>query len=132
MFVGLQLVLLAALSLTYINRGPIEAARALSRQPDFQERLVVVDGSNDSVGGHYYLRRKELDVFLVERERLAAWLDAERPSLPLYLLVCREPLEPGAVGAAGGLEEIGSYSEWFNIRSRSRRFVYRLERRVQR
>jgi hypothetical protein len=124
-FVGLHVTGLLLASFWYPHRGPVEAALALSRRPDFVDRLVIVDGDPDALGGHYYLRREKIDVTLVSRPEVFAWLARERPSAPLYILAVRAPL-PASALEGYGLELVGEFGNWPDLQKHARRWVYRL------
>ncbi len=123
--VGFQIVLLGFLSTYYFSRGPIEAARALARQQDFQDRLLVVDGKQDTVGGFYYLRRPRLDVAVLKRGDIAGWLGAHRPAPPIYALVNEGPLAPELVPPPWRCELVGRFCDWPDLKAGTRRWVYR-------
>ncbi len=127
-FVGLHVVALVLVSFWYPHRGPVEAALALGRLEDFQDRLLIVDGDQDALGGHYYLRRPSITVDLVERQNLVGWLRANRPDTPLYVLVVREALPEGVSWSGYRLEEVGAYHDWPDTRRGARRFLYRASR----
>jgi hypothetical protein len=78
------------------------------------------------VGGHFYLRRQELDVIPVERVALAGWIRRERPDTPVYLMVVRRPLESVALPEGYVLEDLGTYNDWPDVKENTRRFLYRL------
>jgi hypothetical protein len=128
-FVGLHLAALLVVSFWYPQRGPIQAALALSRKPDFVDRLVVVDGEESSVGGHYYLRRPRVEVLLVPRTSLFSWLRANSPETPLYVLAVREPLGGFEPPPAYELEPAGEFRNWPDWQANARRFLYRLVER---
>jgi hypothetical protein len=134
LFLVSMLGMLLVASFYYFNRGPVEAARALSRLPDFQERLLVVDGRekrtgrDTDVGGHFYLRRKNLKVFPMKYQELSGWLDSREPPTPIYLMVCWKALPGGAVRSPWSAEEIGYFSDWPDLKRRHRRFLYRITR----
>jgi hypothetical protein len=125
-FVTAHVLALVAASFWYPHRGPVEAALTLGAQKDFQERLVVVGGTHDDVGGHYYLRRKRLEVIPVERVGLARWLRRERPQTPLYLMVVRRPLDTRAIPDGYQIDPLGVYNDWPDVKENTRRFLYRL------
>lgn len=127
-FVGLHVLALVLVSVWYPNRGPVEAALALGQQEDFHDRLLVVDGAQDAVGGHYYLRRPKITVDLVARRNLAGWFRAHRPVRPLYVLVVGEPLPEGESWSSYRLERVGEYHDWPDTRRGARRFLYRAVR----
>jgi hypothetical protein len=130
LFIGVHLLALVFLSFWYPHRGSIEAARALARQGDFVDRLVIVDGQEDSLGGHYYLRRGRLDVSLVERQNLSVWLGETKPPVPLYILVVGEPLGPLSLSEPYELDQVGDFLDWPDLQKDARRFLYRLRARV--
>ncbi|HXV65365.1 MAG TPA: hypothetical protein VEK15_32015, partial [Vicinamibacteria bacterium] len=125
LFVGVHLAAFVFVSFWYPHRGPVEAALTLSRSTDFVDRLVIVDGDEDALGGHYYLRREKLDVSLISRSDLTAWLRRERPRAPLYILVSNEPLPPTAV-EPHALELVGEFRNWPDLQRHARRWLYRL------
>ena len=116
----------SAVSFWYPHGGPIEAALTLSRQEDFVDRLLIVDGDEDALGGHYYLRREQVDVTLVERRNLFTWIRRERPSTPLYVLAVGAPLEGFAPPEPYALEAVGEFRNWPDLQRHGRRFLYRL------
>jgi hypothetical protein len=124
-FIGLHATSLLLVSFWYPHRGPVEAALALSRRPDFVDRLVIVDGGPDALGGHYYLRREEIDVTTVSRRDVFAWISRERPRAPLYFLVVGAPL-PAAGLNRYGLELVGEFRNRPDLQKHARRWVYRL------
>ncbi|MGH7380952.1 MAG: hypothetical protein ACREKR_01800 [Candidatus Methylomirabilales bacterium] len=128
LFVIGHLIAFVFVSFWYPQRGAVEAALALGRQEDFKDQLVIVDGGQDKIGGHFYLRRQKLMVRSVRREDLGNWLRKERPGIPLYLLVVREPLEEGAVPAGYRLDKIGAYHNWPDFAPGGSRYVYRLRK----
>ncbi|HHI79423.1 MAG TPA: hypothetical protein ENK02_05545 [Planctomycetes bacterium] len=65
---GVHLLAFLLASFWVAARGPTQAGAALGRLPDFQERLLVVDGSRISVGGFFFLRRKQLEIVEAHRE----------------------------------------------------------------
>jgi hypothetical protein len=125
LFVGVHLACLVLVSFWYPHRGPVEAALALSRKPDFVDRLVIVDGDPDALGGHYYLRRAKVDVTLLLRRDVFSWIARERPRAPLYILVAGDPL-PLQWLERYGLEEVGEFRNWPDFQKHSRRWLYRL------
>ena len=138
LFLGLQALLLLVASLHYFSRGPIDAALHLRRQSDFDKHLVIVDGSNVSIGGHYWLGRRELAVHEVERgelvAKLPAILDLAHKSATasmhgVYLMVARERIDEklGRELRAQGIlvEESGAFEDRLDLKKRNRRFVYR-------
>ena len=127
-FVGLHLVALALVSISYPNRGPIEAALTLNRLEDFRDRLVIVDGGEEKLGGHYYLGRPRIEVVSVRERHLANWLRAARPRTPIYLLVVGHPLAEGEDWGRYRLERVGEYRDWPDSWSGTRRFLYRATR----
>lgn len=131
-FLAVHALALVLASFWYPHRGPIEAAIELSRRADFAERLVIVDGEQDSLGGHYYLRRNPLDVELVERRDLVSWIRTERPPTPLYLLVARTSLDQLEVPPPYALTFEGYFTDWPDVKSNTRRFLYRLYRPSER
>jgi hypothetical protein len=128
-FVGLHVAALVAVSFWYPQRGPIEAALALSRQPDFVDRLLVVDGEESSVGGHYYLRRPRVDAIFIPRTSLFSWLRANSPGTPLYVLAVREPLDRFEPPPPYLLEPAGEFRSRPDWQRNARRFLYRLVQR---
>lgn len=126
LFLGVHSLALVFVSFWYPHRGPVEAALALSRRADFVDRLVVVDGEESDVGGHYYLRRPRIDVSLVERRNLYSWIRANRPGTPLYFLVTREPLDSFEPPPPYRLERVGDFRNWPDWQSHARRTLYRL------
>ena len=128
LFVGIHLVALVLASVWYANRGPIEAALALHRLEDFRDRLVIVDGRDDKLGGHYYLGRPRIEVVNVRQRHLASWLRAARPSTPTYILVVGHPLTEEGDWGRYRLERVGEYRDWPDTWAGSRRFLYRAER----
>ena len=131
LFVGMHLVALALASIWYANRGPIEAALALNRLEDFQDRVVIVDGGEDKLGGYYYLRRPKIEAVSVRRHHLASWLRAAKPSL-IYVMVVGHPLAEGEDWGRYALERVGEYHDWPDTWAGSRRFLYRATRRGNR
>jgi len=107
-------------------RGPIEAAVFLGKQPDFRDRLVVVDGANEDAGGHFYLQRRKLDILGVARKDLEDWLGQELRDVPLYILTIREPLETIVLPEGYVIEEHGAYSNRPDLQGHARRFLYRV------
>jgi hypothetical protein len=130
LFVGANVAVLVFLSTWYPHGGSIEAARTLARQADFVDRLVIVDGQQDSLGGHFYLSRKSVDVQLVDRQKLSDWLGETKPAAPLYMLVVGDPLGPLSVSGAYELDHIGDFGDWPDFDKERRRFLYRLRARV--
>lgn len=126
--IGIQLVLLVFASFWYFHRGPVEAARELSRRPDFQDRVVIVNQLQEQIGGHFYLQRKSLAVLEHSPQSLVTWLEAEQPPMPLYLMVCERPLPDGAIPAPWKVEEAGSFTDLLDLKKRSRRYLYRVDR----
>ncbi|MCC6672723.1 MAG: hypothetical protein IT458_16785 [Planctomycetes bacterium] len=127
-WLGAQGILLVLAWFAYFHRGPVEAAQALAARGDFTGALAVVDGSETSVGGWYYLQRQDVQVECVARERLAGWLaDPARPAR-VHLMVVGVPL-------AGAAPEGWRLTEWFRSadlpdwKARNRRFLYVAERR---
>jgi len=127
-FVGIHVLALALASFAYPNRGPIEAALTLHRLQDFQDRLLVVDGEDNKVGGHYYLGRPQLEVIRVRQRDLARWLRAARPRPPLYVLAVGRPLPERENWGRYRFEPVGEYRDWPDTWSGTRRFLYRLVR----
>lgn len=125
LFVGLHLMGLVLVSFWYPQRGPVEAALALSRQADFVDRLIIVDGDQDALGGHYYLRRKTLNVSLVSRRDIFAWIAKEKPPTPLYVLVAGAPL-PASALEPYRLTLVGEFRNWPDLQKHGRRWLYRL------
>jgi len=115
-------------------RGPTEAAAMLGSRADFENHLVLVDGSRINVGGWFYLRRKRLAVHPVPRER---WPEAVRPlldenaakGLPLYLFVRKRPLDPRRAPPSIRMEEVGRFTDPFDLKRRHRVWLYRLRTR---
>ncbi len=128
LFVGMHLVALALASILYANRGPIEAALTLNRLEDFQDRLVIVDGGDNKLGGRYYLGRPKIEVVSVRRRDLASWLRAARPRIPFYVLVVGRPLTEGEDWGRYRIERVGEYRDWPDTWAGSRRFLYRATR----
>jgi hypothetical protein len=124
-FVGLHLAGLVLVSFWYPHRGPVEAALALSRRPDFVDRLVIVDGDADALGGHYYLRRAKVDVTLLSRREVFSWIAREQPGAPLYFLVAGDPLPQRGLDEYG-LELVGEFRNWPDFQKHARRWLYRL------
>ncbi len=118
-------------SFWYPQRGPIEAALDLSRRPDFVDRLAVVDGADAQLGGHYYLRRKRVEVISIPRAALFSWLRVTRPEPPLYFLVVREPLSYFEPPEPYRLELVGDFRNWPDWQRNAHRFLYRLEMSAQ-
>jgi hypothetical protein len=106
----------------------VEAALALSRRSDFVDRLLIVDGEESDLGGHYYLRRTRMDVALVPRAHLDSWIRANQPESPLYLLVVREPLDWFRAPPPYQIERVGDFRNWPDWQRHARRFLYRLKR----
>jgi hypothetical protein len=127
-FVTAHVVALVLASFWYPHRGPVEAALTLGAQKDFQDRLVVVGGTNDDVGGHFYLQRQVLEVVTVERVVLARWIARERPETPVYLMVVRRPLESLTLPEGYILDELGVHNDWPDVKDNTRRFLYRLRK----
>ncbi len=127
-FFGVQAVALVVLSFTYFHRGPIEAAVALSQNHDFANRLIVVDGGEESVGGFYYLRRKKLELELIPRAKLRESLASERGAAPLFLMVCNGPLTGDWAPDGWSFEELGLYQSWPRVSRRSTRHLYALRK----
>jgi hypothetical protein len=127
-FWGMHLLALVFVSFWYPQRGPVEAALELSRQDDFVDRLVIVDGDPDALGGHYYLRRHRLEVDLVERTRLISWIRDHRPETPLYILVVRRPLPSMVLPEPYLLEREGYFRDWPDLKRNTRRYLYRLRK----
>ncbi len=125
-FLGVHAVALVAATLWYPNRGPVEAARALSTRRDFVDRLAIVDGGMETIGGHFYLGRDRLQVDLVSRRELAAWLAANGSEAPLYLLVVGTPLDGVAAPPPLALTLEGYFHDWPDVRQNTRRYLYRL------
>ena len=125
-FVTAHLVVLVLVSFWYPMRGPIEAAVFLGKQPDFRDRLVVVDGANEDAGGHFYLQRRKLDILGVARKDLEDWLGQELRDVPLYILTIREPLETIVLPEGYVIEEHGAYSNRPDLQGHARRFLYRV------
>ena len=124
-FVGLHVLALCFASVWYANRGPVEAALALHGFEDFQDRLVVVDGEDDKVGGYFYLGRQSLEVVKVRKRYLASWLRAAKPDGPTYLLVVGGPLDGTEGWGRYRLEPVGEYRDWPDTWPGARRFLYR-------
>ncbi|MGH7217594.1 MAG: hypothetical protein ACREIG_10195 [Nitrospiraceae bacterium] len=110
LFVIGHLIAFVFVSFWYPQRGAVEAALALGRQEDFKDQLVIVDGGQDKIGGHFYLRRQKLMVRSVRRDDLGNWLRKERPGIPLYL------------------DKIGAYHNWPDFAPGGSRYVYRLRK----
>jgi hypothetical protein len=127
-FVTAHVLAFVAASFWYPHRGPVEAALTLGAQEDFQEQLLVVGGTHEDVGGHFYLKRKTLDVIPVERVALPRWIRRESPETPLYLMVVRRPLDSLAIPDGYDIELLGAYNDWPNVKENTRRFIYRLQR----
>ncbi len=128
LFVGVHIFILVLASFWYPHRGPVEAAVTLAAENDFQNRLVVVGGANEDVGGHFYLHRKKLDVISVEQATLEQWIRRERPESPLYLMVTRRPLEAPQLPEGYVLDELGVFNDWPDVKENTRRFIYRVRR----
>jgi hypothetical protein len=128
LFVAVHSIALVVVSFWYPHRGPVEAALALSRRADFVDRLLVVDGEESDVGGHFYLLRPRVDVSLIERRNLYSWIRMNRPESPLYLLVARDPLGPFEAPAPYELERVGEFRNRPDWQRHARRFLYRLDR----
>jgi hypothetical protein len=126
-FLGFHLIALVVLSFWYPHRGPIELALALSRRPDFVDRLAVVDGGDSQLGGHYYLRRKRVEVVSIPRAKLFSWLRTSTPETPLYVVVVREPLTSFTPPEPYRLELVGEFRNWPDWQRHAHRFLYRLE-----
>jgi hypothetical protein len=92
------------------------------------DRLVIVDGDPDGLGGHFYLRRKHLEVELIERARLASWIRDKRPEAPLYMLVVRRPLPAIRLPEPYRLELQGYFRDWPDLKRNTRRYLYRLRK----
>jgi phosphatidylinositol glycan class B len=126
LFVGVHLTGLILASFWYPMRGPIEAAVFLSGRDDFRDRLVVVDGTNDDVGGHFYLQRRSLDIIGVEEKELADWLAREFDGRPVYLMTVADPLVSLPVPDGCVLDELGAFNNRPDFQTHARRFVYRV------
>jgi len=127
-FVTAHLVVLVFVSFWYPMRGPIEAAVFLGKQPDFRDRLVVVDGANEDAGGHFYLQRRKLDILRVARKDLEDWLGQELRDVPLYILTIRHPLETIGLPEGYVIEEQGAYRNRPDLQGHALRFLYRIRR----
>ena len=140
----LHLVAFLLVSFWVAAQGPTQAGAALGRLPDFQDRLLVVDGSRISVGGFFFLRRKTMEIYEAKRETWAAQSQkllhappdpaggsqAKRDShssLPLYVLACRKPLDLKKLEPSIAAKVVGSFHDPFNLKKRNRRWVYRLQ-----
>lgn len=128
LWLGAHLLLWVLASFWYHNRGPVEAARFLGEQPEFQDRLVLIDVGQEHLGGHFYLRRDALQVIYRWRQELPGWLAAAQPPTPLYLLACGTPLDELAPAPGFRIREVARFADWPELREDRRRFVYRLER----
>jgi hypothetical protein len=126
LFLALNLCAWLFLSTHWFNRGPIEAALALRAEPTFQRQLLVVDGQVDSIGGYLYLDRQQLQVVPVRRGDLDDWLDDRPAEAPFFAMALREPLERTDLPPGWSLEELGEFTDWPELRLRSRRYVYRI------
>jgi hypothetical protein len=130
-FVTGHLIVLVLMSFWYPMRGPIETALFLSKQPDFRDRLVVVDGSNNDAGGHFYLQRRKLDILGVKQKDLEGWLQQGLRDEPLYVLTTRRPLGSIVLPEGYLIEEKGAYSNRPDFQGHARRFLYRIRRADQ-
>ncbi len=127
-FLGVHALAFVFFSFWYPHRGPVEAALALSRRSDFVDRVVIVDGDDSHLGGHYYLRRPRIDVLPVERQNLFSWIRVNQPETPLYIVVVREPLTRFEPPSPYQLELVGDFRNRPDWQKHARRFLYRLDR----
>ena len=129
LIVATQLLGLLVLSFAYFHRGPIEAALWLRGQPDFQNHLVVVDGTQTDLGGHYYLGRRQLQVHTVARTELSGFLKAFEDSPALYLMSVREPLpetflSENSLRQGWAVDLRSATRSWPNFKKSRRRYLY--------
>jgi phosphatidylinositol glycan class B len=125
--VAVQVALWLWASFWFANAGAVHAADALRTEPTFTDELIAVDGSAQSVGGYFYLRRPTLSVRGVPRAELRTFLAAAAPRAVRWLLT-DSPLTASDVGAAGQLIPVAMYPGMFDWRRRDRRHLYRLEK----
>ncbi len=137
---SLHLIAFLLVSFWVPAKGPTQAGAALGRLPDFQERLLVVDGSRISVGGFFFLRRKTLTIYEAKREDWAAQSqkllsapgvpekgEAKGDTHPLYVLACRKPLDLSKLAPGVEAKLVGDYHDPFNLKKRNGRWIYRLQ-----
>ena len=125
---AVHLLLFAVLSFFPWHRGPIAATLALREQADLHVLYLVPDGEYEmTLGGHYYLDRREgeISVETVLRSQLGERLARERAD-HVHLLVEGEPLAAGLLPAGWRADHLGAFQAAFDLRARDRRHVYRL------
>lgn len=119
-------------SLWFGNAGAVRMAIALRGDPALGERILVVDGDATSLGGFYYLRppadRVEglpLKDGRRDTEALAARFATSPPPRNGLVIAVREPLDAAALGVAGRLQPVATFTGMFDLRRGERRYVYR-------
>jgi hypothetical protein len=135
-FIAAHVLALVFFSLYFWNRGPIEAALELRQETPIHE-LWMVDGSDVSIGGHFYLNQRELQFQELDRQDLPARLQEinwSKREHPLYLMVGPDESKNGLVlseieSTNFQVEELGAFGDWPEMRRRNRRWVYKVSAR---
>ena len=142
-FLSVHLVAWVAFTFYFWNRGPVDAALRLGQEPQLEE-IWVVDGSQDSIGGHFHLQRRTIEVETMPRFRLKSTLeqvDWQSQQTPIHLMVAPEELEADRGRVRRRTEALdlemlesdhyeirllGAYRDWPVIRKRNLRWCYRV------